>query len=82
MARPRLVSKLSQRMTSCLLMILLLFLGANVYKISFFTYFRLVKTFNYESIVSCILPSFGICGVVSSFVSSSDFANARVDNRP
>ena len=45
MARLRLVSKLSQRITSCLLMILLLFYFANVYKISFFTYFCLVKTF-------------------------------------
>ena len=47
-------------------------------KYLFLLTFVSLKTFNYESIVSCILPSFGICGVVSSFVSSSDFANARL----
>ena len=49
-------------------MILLLFYSANVYKISFFTYFCLIKTFNHESIITCILSSFRICCLVGSSV--------------
>ena len=54
MARPRLVSKLSQRMTSCLLMILLLFLDANVYKIFFLLTFVSLK----RSIMKALFPVF------------------------
>ena len=49
-------------------MILLLFLGANVYKISFFPYFCLIKTFNYESIVSCILTFTACVALLALFL--------------